>query len=127
MPVLVDELLAEYKEHVAVHATVDYEDSSSVDKANLAADSMIAIAKRLAGIGEPALVPFASLLNSGDATSLWVAHHLLEHLSPDAGIERRALAVIEKAASGNDGDSMGSRMWLKEWRERDRRPAHRGR
>ena len=121
MPLSVDELLAEYKQHAIVHASIDYGDRSSVRAGNAAADAMVTVAKRLAAMHPPAVTPFSSLLDTDDATAPWAAHHLLEHFTPDESITRRALDVIERAASGDDANAMGNRMWLAEWHKRERR------
>jgi len=121
MAISVAELLDHYKRHAMFHASIDFGDRASVRAGNSAADDMAAVAKRLAALSPPASVPFAALLDADHATALWAAHHLLEHFEPDHAIERHALAVIERAASGDDANAMGNRMWLEDWRKRERR------
>jgi hypothetical protein len=118
----VDKLLAQYHQHATVHASIDYGDDSSVRAGNAAADAMVNVAKRLAAMSPPAVEPFSSLLDADDSTAQWAAHHLLEHFTPDDEISRSALAVIERAASGDGVNAMGNRMWLDDWRKRHSRP-----
>ena len=112
----VAKLLERYKELAHVHASTDYGDSRSVERANNAADEMAVICRKISLSGARGLNSFTTLLDEPAArTQLWAAHHILEHADYSEPLGRRALEIIRRYSEGSDADAYGERLWLKDW------------
>ena len=112
----VKKLVERYRELAQIHASTDYRDSRSVERANNAAKEMAEICRRVSLSGAQELDAFATLLDEPFAkTQLWAAHHILEHADYSESLERRALEIIREYSAGSDANACGERLWLEEW------------
>ncbi len=94
-----------------VHASTEYGNPSSVKAGNKAADSMRSIVTRLIEAGRTE--ELLELLDNEVAGS-WVAFTVAEfpHITKEQ--KGRCLRLIQSIAAGDNVDSMGAEMWLKE-------------
>jgi hypothetical protein len=73
------------------------------------------LAARVAAGGPAAADAFAVLLNDPGPVRSWAAHHVLELMAPAESTRRRALAVIEERARGEDVIALGEQLSLRDW------------
>jgi hypothetical protein len=112
----VTKLLERYKVLAQIHASTDYGDSRSVERANNAADEMADICQKISLAGAQELDAFITLLDEPTAkTQLWAAHHILEYTDYGESLEWRALAIIRDYAERDDANAYGEWLWLKDW------------
>ncbi|MEI2339073.1 hypothetical protein FA002_14415 [Priestia megaterium] len=110
-----------YQKSAKIHYEIDYRDKKSVKKGNRAAEDMKKIAQLIHLYYPGMLFEFATLLtNPTYRIDLWAAHHVLEIMSYSPMLEDNALSVIERYADENDFTALGNRMWLDQWREKQR-------
>ena len=115
------ELIAAYRSAAARHAQPHDGLERCVLEINAAANLLRTLGRTILDTGsggEKALMEIASGDNS--LAAVWAAHHILELSSPSAAAEGLAIAVIERAASGDTANAFGEQLWLNEWRSRRR-------
>ncbi|WP_145298299.1 hypothetical protein [Planctopirus ephydatiae] len=117
---MIEGLINEYLSKAEIAATVDYSDKKSVRKFNASSDRMREIVDEIVGLGEAAVMTFASLLEIEPAAP-WAVHHLVEKADLDSATLSRCFARVEQAimdakAKGDPASAMGEEMWLKELR-----------
>ena len=107
--------LERYRELARIHERIDYGDSSSIGRANNAADEMARIYRAVSAEAS-GLDSFIKLLDEPTAKiQLWAAHHLLEHAHLSESMETKALEIIKLYSQGDDPDAYGEQLWLKDW------------
>ena len=96
----------------------DYADKRKVKKSNKLADRNREIAKIIDKSDNGIKLQYISLLDSDDAdVHNWVAHHVIEIMTFDQPIRKKALNIIKDEAE-NNSDSLirlGTSMWLKQY------------
>ena len=94
-----------------VHASIDYENPSSVEMGNSTADSISSIAIRLVETGR---VDELLTLLDNDVAGSWIAFIVAE--SPLASEEQRGrcIELIQSLALEDNVISIGAEMWLEE-------------
>jgi hypothetical protein len=96
---------------VAICQSTDYNQGTSILRHNAAVETMREL------VSEPhAVQDLFPLLNEPQCAG-WLAFQLLELTDLAPNVAEHCLAIISALAKGNDGDALGARMWLDEWRE----------
>lgn len=89
-----NKLVEDYKKCVKVHFNIDYEDKKSISRGNKAVSDMIQIAKEINNKFPEKISDFCKLLQVREnKTDIWVAHHILEHMSYTKEIEKKAIKL----------------------------------
>jgi hypothetical protein len=113
-----EELINEYKTLPKNCYEVDYGNPSAIKLNNDSVKRMYKIVQQLnKEFGVKGIEKINPLLDvTNYRTNLWLATHLLEKAKPDQETEKKALAIIERFANGDDLLAAGYKSWLKAWK-----------
>lgn len=112
-------LICEYKKFAEIYYNIHNNfdlNKKSVRRANNSVNKMIKISKYINSKYPQRINKFADLLNCKEyKINNWVAHHILENMNYTQELENKALEVIIFYSKKESVESLGNRMWLKDW------------
>ncbi|WP_299155913.1 hypothetical protein [uncultured Christiangramia sp.] len=113
-------LIEEYKKQAKICSEIDYSNKMSVKKNNRAVKRMYQIVESISlKNNSNEKLRFYQLLDfEENKTKIWAAVQILEKLEVDSKTEKKALNIIECAAKGEDGNSLGFKYWLKNYKSK---------
>jgi hypothetical protein len=103
--------IAKFIELSEVQASIEYERPSSVEVGNNASDSLRLISARLVESGRAE--ELLEILDHKTAGA-WVAYTVSEFPQIESKQKERCIRVIRDIAAGEEVESLGAKMWLKE-------------
>jgi hypothetical protein len=115
-------LIDEYKSLAEVCAKIDYSDKKSIRNNNKAVGRMYKIVEKIRDdFGVEGLSQFQELLDVPTyKTNLWVAIQMLEKTTVSREVENKALKIIEEEAKGETTNALGTSIWLKDYKKKEK-------